>query len=450
MIRQAAPRWLGVLLAAAAGVLAWRVAALAILHGQGVAREQSLVLATLLALVGIVFVACGLLVYRRRPGPARTPRRTIQGGRRLPLGPMLFLVPQLLLPPGPASATAPQAALDYGLVLPSDICRGLVIVPVALGDGPMTTVELILDTGSSWTFLDPRALAGLWGGSAPSGKVTFDDARIGGFELPPLRAYLHPMKRLSLALGRRIDGILGFPAFRAVLLTLDYPAREVRVSAGRLPPPDGREVFRDVGSRRPHLRIEVGGRRVKAVLDSGASGGFLLKPRDRLAWSVAPRPAITTALFAGFAVDEAGRLDGGLRLGPLRFEDPVVQLVPRERTIGWRVLRHFAVTFDQRTKRVRLRPATPGPIRMAPLVGPGYGVSPHPEGLEIVTVFLGTSAAAAGLRTGDLVVAIDGTAVDERGCGDPESLQIGRPQILSYLREGAPVEVEISTEILVP
>ena len=58
-----------------------------------------------------------------------------------------------------------------------------------------------------------------------------------------LRAPVLRLHTLSLAVGRDVDGILGFSAFDDVLLTLDYPAEEIRVSGGRLPRPDGREIF---------------------------------------------------------------------------------------------------------------------------------------------------------------------------------------------------------------
>ena len=90
------------------------------------------------------------------------------------------------------------------------------------------------------------------------------------------------------------------------------------------------------------------------------------------------------------------------------------------------------------------------PIRMASLVGPGVATRPRAEGLEIIRVFPGSSAEAAGLRGGDLVIAKDGIPVHEWGCGDPRGDPAGQLQVWSYLRDGIQAEVEIETYNLVP
>ena len=348
-----------------------------------------------------------------------------------------------------ASGAAPPTA-NSELALPSETCRGLFIVPLTFGEGEGTTLNLLFDTGSSWTFVDPGAIRRALGHDLQAGKVLFRDARIGRHQVGPLRAYVYPMETLSLALGREIDGILGFPAFRDVLLTLDYPAEEIRVSSGRLPPPDGREIFRAVGSKRPHLKVDVGGRRVKVLLDSGSTGRFSVRPSDRLTWSVEPRPVKASVLFANVTVDEGGRLGDALQVGPLSFEAPIASLARGERVAGWHVLHHFVLTFDQKNKRIRMQPSGTAPIRMASLVGSGLAFHPRPEGMEILKVFPGTSAEEAGLREGDLITAIDGIPVHERGCSDPRGAPTGQHEMLSYLRDGIQAETEVETGILHP
>ena len=364
--------------------------------------------------------------------------------------PASILLFSLLATAGPAAASATTTSASPEVVLPSEICRGLFIVPVTVGAGEGKTVNLLLDTGSTWTFIDPDALRRIIGRRVGAGKVSFPDARIGRHEIGKLRAYIHPMKTLSLAVGRKIDGILGFPVFKEVLLTLDYPAEEIRVSSGRLPRPDGREIFRDSGYKRPHLKVDVGGRRVKVLLDSGYTGHLELRSSDRLKWSVEPRPVTVSVLFAGVILNEGGRLSSALQFGPLRFEEPIVMLTRDEPQVGWHVLHHFVLTFDQRKNRIRMQPSSAGPVRMASLVRPGLAYRPRPGGEELIKIFPGSSAEAAGLREGDLVVAIDGTPVHERGCGDPMGNPPGQRQVWSYLRDGIRAEVEIEIEVLIP
>ena len=358
---------------------------------------------------------------------------------------------QTLLAPAPSSAAmAPADAAPNQMVLSNETCRGLFFVPVTVGPGAGTTLDLLLDTGSSRTFIDPGALRRVLGRETRAGKVLFASARARGLELGPLKALVHPMEAIGLALGREFDGILGFPAFRDVLLTLDYVAGEVRVSRGSLPKVDGRRVFRYNGSKRPHLDVAVGGRHLEILIDSGATSEFLLKPGDQQAWSVEPKEAKAAVGFASVRVHKVGRLAGTLQFGPLTFQDPIVTVAGGERYAGWGVLRHFVLTFDQRHRRLRMEPADPAPVRMPSLVSSGMAFHPRPEGLEILRVFPGTSAASAGLREGDLVLAIDGTPVYQRGCGDPSGEAAGERQVVSYLSTGTETETAITFETLIP
>ena len=74
------------------------------------------------------------------------------------------------------------------------------------------------------------------------------------------------------------------------------------------------------------------------------------------------------------------------------------------------------------------------PIRLASFVGMGVGTYPRSEGLEILEVFAGTSAEAAGLRTGDLIVAIDGVAVESRRLHETISRMRGRSGSIVLIR----------------
>jgi len=358
---------------------------------------------------------------------------------------LILLFVLLIAAQVPAARANPA---DAEVVLPSEFCRGMFIVPVTFGEGEGTTLDLLLDTGSSWTILDPKALRGLVAAGSRIRKASFKSVRIGPHKIGPLQASVLPMKSISLAVGRELDGILGFPAFRDVLLTLDYPAGELRVSRGSLPRPDGREIFRALG-KRPHLEAGIGDRRVKLLLDSGFTGRFEFRRSDFAKWTVVPRPATSHLDVEGVAVLDGGRPEETIRFGPLDFENPVV-ILGGDRLAGGQVLRHFVLTFDQKKNRMRMRANHTEPVRMPPLVGAGLGYAPRPEGLEVVAVFPGSAAEAAGLRKGDLVVAIDGVPVHPRGCGDSRSGSAGQRRVFSYIRDDIRAEAEIETEALVP
>jgi len=141
----------------------------------------------------------------------------------------------------------------------------------------------------------------------------------------------------------------------------------------------------------------------------------------------------------------------GVGFGPAEFENPVTFLADGVRLVFWQVLRHFAVSFDQREKRIRIeRRSGTGAIPTSAFVSRGFATRVRPQGLEIVRVFAGTPAAAVGLRDGDIVRGIDGTPVYERHCEQPYADPAGVGVHLSVLRDEVPVAVEIKTVALLP
>ena len=106
--------------------------------------------------------------------------------------------------------------------------------------------------------------------------------------------------------------------------------------------------------------------------------------------------------------------------------------------------------FDQKKKRMRMQVDRTGPVPMAPLVGTGLTYDPRPEGLRVVRVSANTSVEAAGLREGDLIVAIDGVPVHPRGCANSRSDTVGQRQVFSYIRDGIQAETTVETVIIVP
>lgn len=149
----------------------------------------------------------------------RCPRRAVGG------------LVALVLAASPEGAKGSESSA--GAVLPAETCRGYFILEVEVGSRPGVTLEMLLDTGASRTFIDPAAMREVLGPTATAGRVSFQSLSTGGHRLAPLTANVYPMATLGRAVGRRFDGILGFPAFRDWLLILDYPASEVRLSRGR-------------------------------------------------------------------------------------------------------------------------------------------------------------------------------------------------------------------------
>ena len=157
-----------------------------------------------------------------------------------------------------------------------------------------------------------------------------------------------------------IDGILCLDLFRGMIVTLDYPARRVRIERGALPEPDGVTVLAaEPGRRNLVVPLTVGGTTVPAAIDTGNTVGLLLPAAavQGLAQVGRPVPAGKVRTVSGeydvmrVELAEPVRL-GGVALGrTVLFHDGL--------QVGKRRLEELAtlrVAIDVSQGRVRLEP----------------------------------------------------------------------------------------------
>jgi hypothetical protein len=246
------------------------------------------------------------------------------------------------------------------------------VVQVMLnGRGPY---RLGVETGSPNTRLSSAVVDSLRlrreGEEGGEPLVHLDSLRIGGALIRDLQvAGGDAVSQLGL------DGVLGLDAYADLLLTVDYPNSRLVLSRDKLPAPDGREVLRAVRVG-PFVGIEVDAAGVKeiGVVDTQGGVGFAVIPEvaERLTFAT-PLQVVGRAVVGGTAPVEVrgSRLAGDLNLGRYRFTQPRIAVhelppsIPSHITIGTRVLRHFAVTLDQRTMAVRLARADSAAIQDA-------------------------------------------------------------------------------------
>jgi hypothetical protein len=167
----------------------------------------------------------------------------------------------------------------------------------------------------------------------------------------------------------RLDGILGFNLFRDCLVTLDFIDGKLRLEAGALPEPDGAEVLTFNDARRiAQVPIKVAGREVLATLDTGAPTVIMLPEALAAELPLASPPkkvGQATTVSGTMDVNEA-ELKGAIAIGRHTIAEPAVGFSPamRDALLGIHTLRHFAITFDQKNKRVRFTRAGQDPIRI--------------------------------------------------------------------------------------
>lgn len=335
------------------------------------------------------------------------------------------------------------AAQETEWVVPTEMCRDYFFVPLVVSAQPGRpetdegrTLWLIYDTGASQTHIDPDSLARVTNMNV-SGleRVNITNAAMGPLNINRLPARLDQLGHLGVALGRPIDGILGYTAYGDFLTTLDYENGVIRLTEGSLPRPDNREIFSTRGPDvRPFLQMDIDGRRRRVLIDSGAAGTPLaLNDIDRYDLTADARAIGASIRFRHIEYRQGGRLDGDVQVGPLTFERPLVEEVPETEILGGMLMRHFNWTFDIENERVRIeRIAGEGPIPMEAETVHGLALRPEAGAVVVDAILPGSQAAEAGLAVGDVLTHFDGLPVAERGCGltdeeaQPSSITVRR------------------------
>jgi CubicO group peptidase (beta-lactamase class C family) len=279
--------------------------------------------------------------------------------------------------PGPDRASGPDRA-PGSTVLP----KGGVDTPM-LRNGHLPAVQVrvngqgpflfAIDTGGAGLARIDSALAARLGletvgealGGDPSGKnprrmrlVAVDSIEIGGATFAKLTAAVRDYNEMPRE--ERVDGILGFGLFANCLLTLDYPADRVRLATGELPAANGADVL-DYRNRRgiPSTTIRVAGREIEADVDAGSMGGIILPESEMASLPLASKPVVigkARTVSNTFEI-RAADLDGDVTIGGITIRRPTLEFQPIMPTanLGARVLRDYAITFDQKNERLRMK-----------------------------------------------------------------------------------------------
>jgi hypothetical protein len=157
-----------------------------------------------------------------------------------------------------------------------------------------------------------------------------------------------------------VDGILGFALFTDYLLTLDYPAMQVRLTRGTLPAANGADILNfEIENRIPVIELAIGRIHVPAHIDSGNFvAGFIL-PEE----VVEQLQLQSEAMTVGGARSVTNRIQlkqvqlrDTIRLGGFQYPQPTIAFPALSETnIGFKVLRDFVLTFDQHNRRMKLQ-----------------------------------------------------------------------------------------------
>lgn len=295
------------------------------------------------------------------------------------------------------------------------------------GQGPY---RFVLDSGAAVSALSPEVSAALGGIAASGAGLDIKDShgrtqetlgwrvvdlRLGDAQFDDVSAAVLDMRALSDALGEPLAGILGFPLFANVLLTVDYPRREVSVAFGALDPVEGRDILALADDPLPQVALRFGAQAERLYLiDSGSIETVAMErwpPGARFLAGPIPL-AVGVSLLGSVRIDQVGRLATDVTFGRHVIEQPIVQSCVEGYRLGTGVLRNFAITFDAANRKVSLRRDQVDPIRMQPVIGTGVVFETRPGAWIVLAVVPDSPAERAGLQIGDRVLQIDNMAVD--------------------------------------
>jgi len=249
--------------------------------------------------------------------------------------------------------------------------RGLMpVVEVKLnGQGPFA---FMIDTGAGMqadidTSVAQRLklpLNGIAVNGDPSGEndrevetTTIDSIGFGDAEFRNVTAVVRP-QRITKDYPD-VDGILGFALFNDYLLTLDYRSMQVRVARGTLPAANGADILNfEIENRIPVIEVAIGRIRVRAHIDSGNFvAGFILPEEIVEQLQLVSQPVVVgRARCVSNQIElKQVQLKDTIRIGGFDFPQPTITFPALSDTnVGFKVLREFALTFDQKNRRMKL------------------------------------------------------------------------------------------------
>lgn len=255
-------------------------------------------------------------------------------------------------------------------VVPMALFGGRPVVSVRVNDkGPF---QFILDTGAEATVVGEelahelglpdkgRTRAGRPGAaaSAPAIVTRIETLKLGEAQVSGLFAVSLNLSNVWTG-SDTPRGVLSAAAFPGLLITLDYPARQIELWRGELPAADGQSIFEwDAGERLPSVPLTLNDVKLKATLDSGSAFGISLARKYVNSLRLASKPveARKEKTVDGQSAVFVAKLDGLAKIGQFTIENPEVRFTEGQPSgnIGSEVLQQFSVTLDSKNRRVRL------------------------------------------------------------------------------------------------
>lgn len=373
--------------------------------------------------------------------------------------------------------------------IPVEIQNNLVIVPLVLnGQVPL---KFILDTGVRTAILTEKTYSDIlnlaytrkYSVSGPGG-VKIVDAYVTNnvtLDMPGIHGQGHALLvldqdylELRNYLGTDVQGILGYELFSRFVIQIDYEKKTMIVQhpEGYKPKKKFETLPIVVEDTKPYLSAtvkmnETSQVKVKLLVDSGASHGLILEPDSDPSLKVPERhiKSIIGRGLGGIITGQIGRIKA-LELGHYEIDNVICnfpdpnsymdsiknnRLVFRNGAIGGEILSRFTVIFNLPGDKIYFKKNSSFKkefyfnLSGLTLKAKGSRLRKY----EITDVRESSSAAAAGLQKGDIVLVVNGISSNELDLNSVNGLFNSRPGRRIYLeieRDGVRMKKEFKLE----
>ncbi len=377
-----------------------------------------------------------------KPAPSRTERDRTRVNRRhlvsvlCLLSSVLWFLSGCSLVPRRPEAPERTVTIREPATVPASIVSNFLLVEARQDDGQ--TYRFLIDTGSSATLVSPALAArlrekdrrnttrrttrvrGAHGAEAELESAVLRKLWLGAVRFERVPVLLYEFSELSHHLGVPVDGVIGFPLFSDVLLTVDYP-RSRLVLAPRpfhqTPPrASDRATTLPFGAERgtPLIPVQLGAESFNVLIDTGSDGGLNLNPAGLHPRFVSgPRPGKIVTSIDRDRRQLVGRLAQDLLIGTHTVEQPVTDLTDQLSALGGELLRHFSLTFDQPRGMVTFTRDAAGPVQMESRRDTGLSFDRSPAYWRVLGIVPDTPTEKTSLQPGDICVRINGEPVDK-------------------------------------
>ncbi len=238
-----------------------------------------------------------------------------------------------------------------------------------------------------------------------------------------------PLDAMSDVEGVTEKGMIGFETFKRFVTRIDYAGGTITlIDPKKFDPKDaGTPVKFVFNGSIPEIQGTFEGEPGKFDIDTGSRAGVTLtKPfAEKIDFRVKHPKGIDCVDGWGVGGPSTGYVARGkmLMLGDVKVPGIVVSYATQKKgafagneyaaNIGSGILKRFIVTFDYNNKVMYLKPAAVPLTDVDTFDRSGMWINDSKDGFKIVDVTAKGPADAAGLKTGDVIVSIDGKLAGE-------------------------------------